>query len=447
MVQPTPIHEVVDLTDVSQNLVFNMTVDQARERIGSGDAASIGEIEGHFAIVGRKDHHVFLARSLALPLRYFIAKRAEGPALIAANRISTIAEYLRDEGMSDQFHPSYTRMAPAHYVTEIALVGCPDPAPRYRRYFEPQRNSLPGDLDEIGRRYVEATSREVRRWLDSVDDAAPIGVCFSGGIDSGAVFLLTYHEMMQAGMNPARLKAFTLSVDGKGEDLQQARSFLSKLDLSLFHEVIAAPSKAIQLTDAVRLMEDYKPLDVQAGAMTSALLAGIRERYPDWLHLIDGDGGDENLKDYPIEENPELTIRSVLNNPLLYHEGWGVNTIKHSLTYSGGLSRGCTRGFAPARRYGFRLFSPFMLPSVIEVSEGIPFIELTEWSHERLYALKGDIVTRGIRQVTGMDMPHFEKRRFQHGATDPSLLRQSLPDQPEAYRQAYHDLFAPVAAS
>lgn len=46
------------------------------------------------------------------------------------------------------------------------------------------------------------------------------------------------------------------------------------------------------------------------------------------------------MKDYPIEENPELTIKSVLNNLMLYQEGWGVESIKHSLTYSGGLSRG-----------------------------------------------------------------------------------------------------------
>ncbi len=68
---------------------------------------------------------------------------------------------------------------------------------------------------------------------------------------------------------------------------------------------------------------------------------------------LDGDGGDENLKDYPIEENRELTIRSVVNNRMLYHEGWGVDAIKHSLTYSGGLSRGYVRTYAPARRYGF----------------------------------------------------------------------------------------------
>ena len=79
------------------------------------------------------------------------------------------------------------------------------------------------------------------------------------------------------------------------------------------------------------------------------LLKGIRSRYPDWKYLIDGEGGDENLKDYPIEENPELTIRSVLNNLMLYHEGWGVASIKHSLTYSGGLSRGYMRTLAPSR--------------------------------------------------------------------------------------------------
>ena len=50
---------------------------------------------------------------------------------------------------------------------------------------------------------------------------------------------------------------------------------------------------------------------------------------------------------------PELTIVSVVNNPLLYQEGWGVDRIKHSLTYSGGQSRGCVRTYAPLQRFGF----------------------------------------------------------------------------------------------
>ena len=73
--------------------------------------------------------------------------------------------------------------------------------------------------------------------------------------------------------------------------------------------------------------------------MALALCRGIRRYYPEWKYLLDGDGGDENLKDYPIEDNPELTVRSVLNNLMLYQEGWGVHAIKHSLTYSGGRTR------------------------------------------------------------------------------------------------------------
>src|SRR4029453_18685030 len=125
--------------------------------------------------------------------------------------------------------------------------------------------------------------------------------------------------------------------------------------------------------------------------MTLALLGGIRARYPEWRYLVDGDGGDENLKDYPIEENPELTIRSVINNSMLYQEGWGVGRIKHSLTYSGGLSRSYARTYAPAKHFGFAGFSPFTRSAVVEVAEGIPFLTLTDLDVERLYALKGEI--------------------------------------------------------
>src|SRR2546427_10290558 len=106
--------------------------------------------------------------------------------------------------------------------------------------------------------------------------------------------------------------------------------------------------------------------------MGLTLCRGIRARYPDWRFLIDGDGGDGNLKDYPIEENPELTIRSVVKNRMLYQEGWGLGTIRHSLTYSGGLARSYPRPSAPARQFPFQGFTPFTRPAVIEQAEGIP---------------------------------------------------------------------------
>ena len=176
----------------------------------------------------------------------------------------------------------------------------------------------------------------------------------------------------------------------------------------------------------MRVLEDYKPLDVECASVGLLLHRGIRERYPEWRYLLDGDGGDENLKDYPIEENPELTIRSVVNNLMLYQEGWGVGKIKHSLTYSGGLSRGYVRSYAPARRYGFEDFSPFTRPSVIDVAEGIPFAALTQYDVPTLYSLKGEIVRRGVHAITGRDMPVFPKRRFQHGAVPADVLHTRL---------------------
>ena len=514
------IERVVDLLEPSLNRIHNTTADEARQRVLSGKPELVREIDGSFALLARDGKTVRMARSLDRPMRYFLAKRNEGPALIVADRIDAIYQQLKAEGLDNQFHPSYTRMVPAHYVVEIQLVGCPDPDPTYTRFFTPQRNALPTDLDELGRRYIGALADEIAKWLEQIfndtsrntphpsfghplpssdegrgkgegrrilslgaratggenveerpsrlpllreragvrarqssesiiptkrlhegSSAPPVGVCFSGGIDSGSVFLITYHVMQKLGMSPSRLKAFTLNF-GDGPDFQQAREFLDRLGLGLFLEPIEANLDAIDVAETIRVLEDYKPLDVECASMGLTLCRGIRARYPDWKFLIDGDGGDENLKDYPIEENPELTIRSVVNNLMLYQEGWGVGRIKHSLTYSGGLSRSYTRTYAPAKQFGFDGFSPYTRPSVIEVAEGIPFATLTDMSVEKLYGLKGEIVSRGVKAITGFDMPVFPKRRFQHGALSEEKLRRHLPEQEVAYRRRFSSIYA-----
>ena len=445
------IERLVNLLDPADNIIFNMTVDEAIERVGSGDAQQVCEIDGQFAMLHRAGKRVRLARSIGRPLRYFLAKLVDGPCLIVAERIDEIAAWLEQEGLADQFHPSYTRMVPAHHIVELALVGCPDPNPTLTRYFDPERNRWSTDLNEIGRAYIGALADECSKWLnriDAEDSAAPIGVLFSGGIDSGSLFLVLYHLMRERGANLSRLKAFTLSATESADttqlspDAQQAARFLDDIDLSMFLEVVDVPRESLDYVEAIRIIEDYKPLDVQAATMGIALCRGIRERYPEWKFLADGDGGDENLKDYPIEENPELTIRSVLNNQMLYHEGWGVDAIKHSLTYSGGQSRGHVRTSAPAKHFGFSGFSPFALPNVIEVAEGIPFIELTEWDHGKLYDLKGEVVRRGVEAITGITMPVFEKRRFQRGAVDEAAFDDVFPADDLPYRAAFAEAFS-----
>ena len=436
-----PVQNFANLLNYDNNIIFNMTPEEVTAAIISGDANRVRNIEGQFAIVEKVGQEVFMARSIGRPMRYFLAKQVAGPLLIVAERMDEIYEFLKSKNLHSQFHPSYTRMVPAHHVVRLQVIGCPDPNPVYTRFFAPQRNRLTNDLDEIGKAYIGALANECQKWLKTIPENEPIGVLFSGGIDSGSVFLVMYHLMLKMGLSPQRLKAFTLSVNN-GPDADQAHQFLDELGLSLFLEVLDVPQSEVNYKEAIKVVEDYKKLDIESATLSLALCKKIRNLYPDWKYMADGEGGDENLKDYPIEENTELTIRSVLNNTMLYQEGWGVDKIKHSLTYTGGQSRGHVRSYAPQRMMGFKDFSPYSLPNVIEVAEGIPFIALTDWNEEELYALKGEIVKRGVKAITGFDMPVFEKRRFQKGVADENTFKEMFAANEMEYRLYFNSLYA-----
>src|SRR5947209_1319438 len=167
------LERVVDLLDPANNQILNMSAEEARRRILSGSPQSVREIDGSFSLIAKEGKTVRLARSMDRPMRYFLAKRHEGPALVVADRIDTIHDWLAKEGFGDQFHPSYTRMVPAHYIVEIQLIGCPDPDPKYTRFFNPARNSQPADLEEIGRRYIAATADAIASYIRSIPEAAP----------------------------------------------------------------------------------------------------------------------------------------------------------------------------------------------------------------------------------------------------------------------------------
>ncbi|MDA1093531.1 MAG: asparagine synthase-related protein [Acidobacteria bacterium] len=440
-----PVHRVVNLIKDADLGIRNMTADAARALLLEPRPDALLDIEGSFALAARDGETVLMARSLDRPMRYFLAKETAGPMLVIGERIDDLKRVLDEHGYGHQFHPSYTRMVPAHHVTALRLIGCPDPTPEQRRFFAPPRATMSTDLDAIGDAYVAALHEEVTAWLASQPQREPVGVLFSGGVDSGAVLVSAYRALLDSGQSPSRLKAFTLAVDGGGADVAQAREFLSRVDLEMLLEVIEVPSSQLDPLEAVEVIEDYKPLDVECATVGLALLGAIRERYPEWRLLMDGDGGDENLKDYPIEENHELTIRSVVSNTMLYQEGWGVGAIKHSQTYSGGFSRGCVRTFAPARRFGFSGLSPFVRPSLVRIAESIPFHALSEGSTAALYALKGEVVRRGIRTRFGLDFPVFEKRRFQQGAVDDDAFRGHFGGPPERYRAHFHSLYGEVA--
>src|SRR2546423_2520700 len=295
MSQKLPISRVINLIPADSQRLWGVDESEARRRLLASNLDAVLRIDGSFALVAQDGERVVLARSLDRPLRYFLAKAVNGPALIVAERIDEIAAELARHGWSGQFHPSYSRMVAAHHVTTLRLVGCPDPNPVHRRFFDPARGTLPGDLDLIGRRYIEALYTELRQWLAVHDPPAPIGVPFSGGLDRGAALLCPYKPLLNEGQSPSRLKAFTLSVDGDGDDARQARDFLRRTQLEMLGEIIEVSSNGLDPLRAVAGIADFKHLAVCCAAGNLAPLAGIRARYPDSQPLGDGGGGDADL--------------------------------------------------------------------------------------------------------------------------------------------------------
>ena len=101
-----------------------------------------------------------------------MAKRYHGPFLVVADRIDRLYEYCCEHKIGWQFDPQYTRMIPAHCLVEIDQVGCPDPNPRYHRFFTPDGRSRAVRRPRAGAAYVRAAFQAIESWIARVPGRA-----------------------------------------------------------------------------------------------------------------------------------------------------------------------------------------------------------------------------------------------------------------------------------
>ena len=100
------IERVVDLTDPSANELYGLNPDAARALLAEHGAAAVEKLEGSFALIAKVGKTVRLARSLDRPMRYFLAKKQDGPVLVVADRIDAIHDWLESGALAGQFHPA-----------------------------------------------------------------------------------------------------------------------------------------------------------------------------------------------------------------------------------------------------------------------------------------------------------------------------------------------------
>src|SRR5689334_8083645 len=296
------VDRLVDLTGVRTSGLAGAGALDITDAIQRGDVERLRATDGHFAATARDGRTVRLARTIGVPLRYFVAKMYHGPFLVVATRMDEIFIWCREQRIAWQFDPAYTRMVPAHYLVELDQVGCPDPAPRYQRFFDPQIGLGSSDIEEAGAAYIRTTYEALERWMAHVPTDQMIALAFSGGVDSTATLLMARHAAEALGRDPSQVRAFTLDLGG-GADAVQAERAVQDLGIESSWERVFVSPDEYDLEGAIRLIEDYHPLDVECAATAVCLLRAIRERYPSLEYLLDGDGGDENLKSYPLEDS------------------------------------------------------------------------------------------------------------------------------------------------
>src|SRR5262245_28706843 len=113
------VDRLVDLAGVRSTALTGLPHDALRPALALCDTASLAATDGDLAATGRAGRTVRLARTIGIPLRYFVAKMYHGPFLVVAERMEHIFDWCRGQRVAWQFVPEYTRMVPAHYVVEL----------------------------------------------------------------------------------------------------------------------------------------------------------------------------------------------------------------------------------------------------------------------------------------------------------------------------------------
>ena len=197
-------------------------------------------------------------------------------------------------------------------------------------------------------------------------------------------------------MAPARLKAFVLESRERTRRGAGARVPRRRRACRCSSRRLTGTADDLDVEQTLRVLEDYKSLDVECAAMGLLLCKGIRERYPGLAPSRRRRRRRREPEGLPDRRESRAHDPQRRGQRDAVPGGLGRRAASSTRSPTAAASAGATCGRTrPRRQYGFAGFSPYTRPDVIEVAEGIPFAALTRYDVPTLYTLKGEIVRRG----------------------------------------------------
>src|SRR4029434_3061987 len=103
------VDRLIDLAGPRTTALSGASEAEVLAAVARCDADALRGTDGHFAVTARDGNTVRLARTIGVPLRYFVAKMYHGPFLVVAERMDQIFAWCREQRIAWQFDPAYTR--------------------------------------------------------------------------------------------------------------------------------------------------------------------------------------------------------------------------------------------------------------------------------------------------------------------------------------------------
>src|SRR4051794_18820699 len=91
------VERLIDLSGVRTAAYSGPAKVDLLEAVRAGAVDTLAATDGHFSAVARDGQTVRLARTIGLPLRYFVAKMFHGPFLVVGDRIDTLYDWCQSQ--------------------------------------------------------------------------------------------------------------------------------------------------------------------------------------------------------------------------------------------------------------------------------------------------------------------------------------------------------------